>query len=154
MSIPGPLFYISTLSGLQIELNYSPSLSIRSIKKEVEAALGCPSNIQLYSFQGLMLRNEDQLGKLGVKEGDKVQVLMRNPLLFQVFVHFNEQIYTLDVLHDETIESVITCLRKVVKANLTGSFLCKPPDYLTDPSRTLSQAGVQPLDELYLTYVS
>ena len=154
MSIPAPLFYISTLSGLQIELNYSPSLSIRSIKKEVEVALGCPGDIQLYSFQGLMLRNEDQLGKLGVKEGNKLQVLMRNPLLFQVFVHFNEQIYTLDVLPDETIEAVLICLRKVVKTNLTGSYLCKPPLYFTDPSYTLSQAGVQPLDELYLQFVS
>lgn len=146
-------FYLSTLSGLQVELVYSAGRSVQSLRKEAEAALGCPADIQLYSFQGVLLRDEDLLGRVGVRPGDKVQVLMRNPRLFQLFVVFNEQIFTLDVLPDETIESVLLCLRKVIKTDLAGSYLYKHPVYLTNPSCTLSQAGVSPLDRLELTFV-
>jgi len=153
MSTAQSEFYLSTLSGLQVSLDYSASRSVQSLRKEAEAALGCPGDIQLYSFQGILLRDEDILGRVGVKEGDRVQVLMRNPGLFQLFVNFNEQIFTLDVLPDETIESVLTCLRRVVKTDLTGAYLYKHHVYLTSLSCTLSQAGVLPLDQLILTFV-
>lgn len=152
MSVSAGSFYISTLSGLVIQLPYSPTLTIAQIRPQVASCLGCPTSIQVYSYDGMELNDEDYLGLLGVKEKDKVFVLMRNPVLRQVFMHVSGHMYTVDAVEDQTVKSLLEVLARESNQELTNVRVYRQGTLIKDVNNTLRAEGITHMEVLHVRF--
>lgn len=132
--------------GQDINIPYSPKLTVLDVKLEVQKEVGVAPNLQLISFNSDVLKDGNVLADVGVSSGDILCMSecydpAANTL--RVFVSSGTGVHTLNFCYGSTVDEVIENVRKLYGARSEQWLSVDYNGQELEPGRLLSDYGVQ-----------
>ena len=141
---------IVTIGGKHYLVPYSPAFTVAQVKASLQAAEGFPALHQVLIYKGRKLGDHLCLRELDIAAGDKVHLIIANRALQLLFVRLDGNVYTLDVLMEDSVGMIKRMLSRKVRRELSEFTVYDSFKELRNDDQRLCDAGVTPLAHLEL----
>ena len=146
-----PVFFVKTLTGKLISLEYNPNDTVATVKTSVEEKEGIPSNQQGLVFAGKWLDDDKTLYDYSIQNGSTVYLIaeVEETLVF-VKMSASKRTLTFDHDPDATIASIKVKIHERTQMPLEDQVLVFNGNELED-KHTISYYGITPGGTMDLT---